>query len=162
LLSDFTEGDTVQVVRIEDEPPVVYAEIIDKGIYLDVQIEILKKLKNIIHVLVDGKVQTIRILLIRNIFVQPAMEVRKIEEPPQSLSLLKKGEEAEVLGISRACRGPQRRRLMDLGIVPGTIISMEMASAGGDPKAYNIRGAMIALREDQAEFIHIQSLKKVS
>ena len=162
LLNDFAEGDIVQVIQIEDEPPSIYAEIISKEIYLNVQIEILKKLKNIIHVLVDGKVQTIPALLTGNIFVQPAIEVRKIEEPPQSLSSLKMGEEGEVLGISRACRGPQRRRLMDLGIVPGTVISMVMTSAGGDPTAYNIRGAMIALREDQADFIHIQSLKKVS
>ena len=49
---------------------------------------------------------------------------------------------------------------MDLGIVPGTVISMAMTSAGGDPKAYNIRGAMIALREDQADFIHIQPVTK--
>jgi Fe2+ transport system protein FeoA len=35
---------------------------------------------------------------------------------------------------------------------------MQMTSAGGDPKAYSIRGAMIALRKDQADFIHIQPL----
>jgi len=161
-LNDFSEGDIVQVIQIEDEPPASYAEIIEKGIFLDTQIEILKKLNKSIHVLVEGKVQTLSALLTGNIFVQRAVDVRKIEEPQQSLSSLKTGEEAEVLGISRACRGPQRRRLMDLGIVPGTVITMAMASAGGDPKAYNIRGAMIALREDQADFIQIQSLNKVS
>jgi DtxR family Mn-dependent transcriptional regulator len=162
LLHDFSEGDILQVVQIEDEPPEVYAKIIAKGIYLDVQIEILKKLKNIIHVLVNGKVQTLSELITNNITAQIAKEAKKIEVPPQSLSSLKTGDQAEVLGISRACRGAQRRRLMDLGIVPGTVISMAMASAGGDPKAYNIRGAMIALREDQAEFVYIQPLKKVS
>jgi len=162
LLNDFSEGDTVQVIQIEDEPPSVYAEIVEKEIYLGVQIEILKMLKNSIHILVDGKVQTLPVLLTRNITVQTVLEDQKIEEPPQSLSSLKTGEEAEVVGISRACRGAQRRRLMDLGIVPGTVISMAMTSAGGDPRAYNIRGAMIALREDQADFVHIQSLEKVS
>ena len=162
LLHDFSEGDILQVVQIEDEPPAVYAKIIAKGIHLDVQIEILKKMKNIIHVLVDGKVQTLTELLTNNITAQIAKEAKKIEEPHQFLSSLKTGEQAEVLGISRACRGAQRRRLMDLGIIPGTVISMAMASAGGDPKAYNIRGAMIALREEQAEFIYIQPLKKVS
>jgi hypothetical protein len=33
---------------------------------------------------------------------------------------------------------------------------MVMPSAGGDPRAYNIRGAMIALRKDQADFIYIK------
>jgi DtxR family Mn-dependent transcriptional regulator len=161
-LNDFSEGDIVQVIQIEDEPPAAYAEIIDKGIYLNVQIEILKKVDNSIHLLVTGKAQTLPVFLAKNITAQTAAEELKIVDPPQSLSSLKTGEEAEVLGISRACRGAQRRRLMDLGIVPGTVISMAMASAGGDPKAFNIRGAMIALREDQSDFIHIQPLKKVS
>jgi DtxR family Mn-dependent transcriptional regulator len=91
-----------------------------------------------------------------NIFVQIAAEEQKVEESPIFLSSLNTGEEAEVTGISRACRGPQRRRLMDLGIVPGTLISMAMTSAGGDPRAYYVRGAMIALRDDQAEFIHVK------
>jgi DtxR family Mn-dependent transcriptional regulator len=161
-LSDFSDGDIIQVIKIEDKPPSAYAEIIEKGIFLDVQIEILKKVKNSIHLLVNGKAQTLPVILAGNITVQLAEEKRMIEEPPHSLSSLKTGEKGEVLGISRACRGAQRRRLMDLGIVPGTVISMTMASAGGDPKAYNIRGALIALREDQADFIHIQPLQKVS
>ena len=161
-LNDFSEGEVVQVIKIEDKPPAEYAEIIDKGIYLNVQIEILKKVNNSIHLLINGNAQTLPVSLTKNITAQTAAEELKIVDPPQSLSILKTGEEGEVLGISRACRGAQRRRLMDLGIVPGTVISMAMASAGGDPKAYNIRGAMIALREDQADFIYIQPLKKVS
>jgi DtxR family Mn-dependent transcriptional regulator len=161
-LTDFSEGDIVKVIKIEDKPPEAYAEIIAEGIFLDVQIEILKKVKNSIHLLINGKAQTLPDFLTGNITVQPTEEEWKIEEPPKALSSLKMGEEGEVLGISRACRGAQRRRLMDLGIVPGTVISMVMPSAGGDPKAYNIRGAMIALREDQADFIYIKPVSKNS
>ena len=57
--------------------------------------------------------------------------------------------------ISRACQGAQRRRLLDLGVVPGTPITREMTSAGGDPAAYRIRGALIALRRSQAVWIHV-------
>lgn len=155
-LSEYSNGDIVQVIQIEDEPPSIYAKIIEKGIYLGVLIEILKKSKHGIHVLVEGKAHTLSTHLTKNIFVKAAPAEQKIEESPQFLSSLKSGEEAEVIGISRACRGAQRRRLMDLGIVPGTSISMAMISAGGDPKAYNVRGAMIALRNDQANFIHIK------
>jgi DtxR family Mn-dependent transcriptional regulator len=156
-IREFSNGDTVQVIQIEDEPPAVYAEIIEMGIYLGVYIEILKKLKNKIHFLVEGKVHSLTEEMSNNIFVQIAAEEQKVEESPIFLSSLKTGEEAEVTGISRACRGPQRRRLMDLGIVPGTLISMAMTSAGGDPRAYYVRGAMIALRDDQADFIHIRA-----
>jgi DtxR family Mn-dependent transcriptional regulator len=159
-LTEFEEGQRVEVVQIEDEPPAIYAEIVKKGIHLQAQFEILKKSNTRMHILNAGNVLTLKVLSARNIFVTIAKEKQQIEEPFVSLSSLKMGEKAEVVGISRACRGTQRRRLMDLGIVPGTLISTEMVSAGGDPKAYNIRGAIIALRDDQAGFVHIQMQKK--
>lgn len=51
--------------------------------------------------------------------------------------------------------GPERRRMMDLGIVPGTVIRAEMRSPMGDPVAYRVRGALIALRQDQARLIEV-------
>lgn len=51
---------------------------------------------------------------------------------------------------------------MDLGIVPGTTISTELSSASGNPKAYNIRGALIALRREQANMVYIQRKETVS
>lgn len=51
--------------------------------------------------------------------------------------------------------GASRRRLMDLGILPGTQLTAEMKSPLGDPTAYRIRGAVIALRRAQAQQIQI-------
>jgi Fe2+ transport system protein FeoA len=50
---------------------------------------------------------------------------------------------------------------MDLGIVPGTVIGAELRSPGGDPTAYDIRGALIALRREQAALINIVRLEEV-
>jgi DtxR family Mn-dependent transcriptional regulator len=66
------------------------------------------------------------------------------------------GGAAEILFVSRACRGLERRRLMDLGIVPGTRIEAVMASPTGDPVAYRIRGTTVAIRRSQAHHIHIR------
>ncbi len=52
-------------------------------------------------------------------------------------------------------QGPERRRMMDLGIIPGTIILAEMGSPLGDPVAYRVRGAMVALRHEQARLVLI-------
>jgi len=49
---------------------------------------------------------------------------------------------------------------MDLGVIPGTIITAKMRSAGGDPTAYDIRGATIGLRNQQAEMIHIRRIEE--
>jgi Fe2+ transport system protein FeoA len=40
-------------------------------------------------------------------------------------------------------------------VVPGTTITAELSSPGGDPVAYRIRGALIALRRQQAAWIEI-------
>ncbi|NIW11337.1 MAG: iron dependent repressor, partial [Gammaproteobacteria bacterium] len=69
---------------------------------------------------------------------------------------LEPGETAEVVRISPACYGLERRRFMDLGILPGTKITNEMRSPTGDPTAYRIRGAVIALRQEQAKLIFVK------
>ena len=51
---------------------------------------------------------------------------------------------------------------MDLGILPGTVIAAEMISAGGDPTAYRIREALIALRSEQARMIQITRRPEVA
>jgi Fe2+ transport system protein FeoA len=71
---------------------------------------------------------------------------------------LKLGQQAKVINISQNCQGAERRRFMDLGILPGTVIEVEMNSPIGDPTAYNIRGALIALRREQTQLINIQEV----
>ncbi|MCP4416523.1 MAG: ferrous iron transport protein A, partial [Chloroflexi bacterium] len=74
----------------------------------------------------------------------------------EPLSQLPLGETAEVLNISPNCRGAERRRFMDLGILPGIAITAEMQSPSGEPTAYRIRDAIIALRQSQASHIRIK------
>ena len=51
----------------------------------------------------------------------------------------------------------ERRRLLDLGILPGTVIETVMRSPLGDPIAYRIRGSVVALRHEQARMIEVQT-----
>ena len=51
---------------------------------------------------------------------------------------------------------------MDLGILPGTLIRAEVTSPIGDPTAYRIRDALIALLAEQAEVIRVQRLPESS
>jgi len=55
-------------------------------------------------------------------------------------------------------QGLERRRLMDLGIVPGTAITAEFRSPMKDPVAYRVRGALVALRHSQASQIMVRSI----
>jgi DtxR family Mn-dependent transcriptional regulator len=61
------------------------------------------------------------------------------------------------VGLSPACRGQERRRLLDLGFVPGTPVEVDMVSPAGDPIAYRERGSVVALRREQADLIRVNS-----
>jgi DtxR family Mn-dependent transcriptional regulator len=90
------------------------------------------------------------------------MELPEQAEPEgrfERLSALGLGSRGRVIGISSACRRAERRRLLDLGIVPGTVIAPEMVSPSGDPTAYRVRGAVIALRREQADLVHIEPMQ---
>ena len=58
------------------------------------------------------------------------------------------GEVAEVVQL--AGNGSQRRHLLDLGLVPGTPVMAVRHSPSGEPTAYAIRGAVVALRQEDA------------
>jgi len=92
--------------------------------------------------------------LARNVTVEPSTEVVGAG-PSRTLAEVQPGDSATVVGIAPGCRGPARRRLLDLGVVPGTVIHARMRSAAGDPVAYDIRGALVALRHEQAAHIRV-------
>ncbi|MEG1742628.1 MAG: FeoA family protein [Clostridia bacterium] len=52
-------------------------------------------------------------------------------------------------------KGDIRGRLQDLGLIEGTQIKFVQKSPLGDPTAYEIRGAIIALRSDDAQKIFV-------
>ena len=71
-----------------------------------------------------------------------------------TLDQLKIGRAATVTKIFST--NAERRRLLDLGILPGTRIENVMPSPLGDPIAYRIRSAVVALRREQAQLIEVE------
>lgn len=66
---------------------------------------------------------------------------------------LRRGQRGEVLTVDTDQN--MRRRLLDLGLIPGTHIERIMDSPAGDPICYSVRGAMIALRTADATRIKV-------
>ena len=48
------------------------------------------------------------------------------------------------------------RRLMELGFLPGSMISAAHSAPGGDPRVFRVDGSEIALRRETAEHIHLR------
>lgn len=71
----------------------------------------------------------------------------------KDLSSLRPGQCAAVQALSAS--GPMRRRLQDIGLIQGTTVECLGASPLGDPAAYLVRGAVIALRGQDAASVQI-------
>lgn len=158
-LSSAPLGRMLRVVHIEDEPAAVYEQLVAVGLQPGVPVRLLEVSPQRVRLTVGGTEQLLAPLIAASVSVAPLAEGKEGGEPSgEPLDALRPGEEGRVVAISRRCRGAERRRLMDLGILPGTIVRAEMRSPNGDPTAYRIRDAFIALRVEQARFIRIERL----
>lgn len=73
-----------------------------------------------------------------------------------SLCDINTGETAEVERLN--IHGAMRRRLLDIGLCPGTRVRCVGKSPMGDPKAYLIRGAVIAIRGCDGKRVIVRGL----
>jgi len=72
-----------------------------------------------------------------------------------SLNFLPLGKTAKVKFLTSD--GIARRRMLDLGLISDTVVEALQKSPSGDPTAYQIRGAVIALRSDEANKIMVEA-----
>jgi len=158
--NNLTEGKYARIIHLEDEPKEVYAQLTALGLYPGMQLKVLQNTKDKIRFLADGNECLLAPVLAANLTVQEVNESEIEAEDIASLASLETDECGIVVGISNAMRGQQRRRMLDFGIVPGTKIYARLKSLQGDPSAFEVRGALIALRKNQSDLIHIKRLKK--
>lgn len=69
------------------------------------------------------------------------------------LSRLTEGQTAAVRQLEQ--EDSMRRRLLDLGMIPGTVVKCLRVAPAGSPVIYEIRGAMVALRIRDAEKVRV-------
>ena len=154
-LAGASPGTTVEVVHLEDEPREMYDALRADGIDLGVRLDVLERGERRVRVHGLGRDWKLDNVVARNVTVRELPAGTRADAPLRTLADLPPGGTATVVGLSPACQGSQRRRLLDLGIVRGTTVEAAFRSAAGDPVAYRIRGAIIALRREQAEWVRI-------
>ena len=72
------------------------------------------------------------------------------------LSAVSPGEQAEITSLNTL--PPMRRRLLELGLIPGTAVRCLFRGPSGDPAAFSVRGAVIALRNRDSRTITVRRL----
>ena len=73
-----------------------------------------------------------------------------------TLNELKKGDKAIIKELK--IEGSMKRRLLDIGLIKNSIVECVLESPLKDPKAYWIRGALIAIRDNDAKTIIIEGV----
>lgn len=156
-LTTKSPGTPLRIVHLEDEPETVYAQLAAIGLRPGMTVLVSEATKERIRFWAEGNEHVLAPIVAANIAVVPLPREEEVETAAEErLSAIGPGETAEVIRIARASRGPERRRLMDLGVLPGTPVTREFTSPSGGVSAYRIRGALIALRDDQAVQIHVR------
>ena len=150
-------GRTVEVLHLEDEPREIYDALLEDGLSPGARLEVVERTDRAVRLRAHGRAWNIDPVNADNVTVRYLAADEAADTSRATLLDAPPGRTVRVASISRACRGSQRRRLLDLGLVPGTAVTPELTSAAGDPVAYRIRGALIALRRAQAGLIWIEA-----
>ena len=145
-----------RIVHLEDEPAIAYEQILATGLRLGQTIRILENTPQR-YILSDGENEyRLAPAVAANVHIAPLPEGNLLPEGAITLNDLKHNQQAEILTLDDAVQGFTRRRFLDLGLTPGTQIYPELINFFGDPRAYRVRGTLIALRHDQAAQIWVK------
>lgn len=71
----------------------------------------------------------------------------------RTLNTLNRGQKGLITKVENI--GLFRRRILDMGFTPGTQVECVRKSPSGNPVAYRVKGAVIALRKEDASLIKI-------
>ncbi len=145
-----------RITHIEDEPDVIYKQILAERLHIASELRVVESNERRVVFHSQGEEYVLAPVVAANITVLALEREEIAEENISRLSSLKDGEKAKIIGISQECRGENRRRLLDLGFVKNTHISIGLESPMKNPKAYLVRDTAIAIRNEQAEFVLIE------
>ncbi|ODS52321.1 MAG: hypothetical protein ABS36_17135 [Acidobacteria bacterium SCN 69-37] len=155
--TSWTPETTGRIVHLEDEPPISFAQIVAEGLRVGQTVRVIERTPTRV-VLTDGENEyRFAPAVAANVFLAPAPAhtaaagvVRLPDLPDHVL--------AEITGLDDRCQGFSRRRMMDLGFTDGARIEPILRTFAGDPRAYRIRGTVVAVRRDQAEHVIVRPL----
>jgi len=157
-LAALEPGEEAVITHLEDEPRELYDRLLEAGLSPRMRVRMVAPVRGGVRIETNGRIVRIDTMAAGNVTVEPHHTPDADASSAETLDDVPDGGAAVLVGISPSCTGVQRRRLLDLGLVPDTRIVSEMASPTGDPTAYRIRGALIALRRDQQRWIRVRDI----
>jgi DtxR family Mn-dependent transcriptional regulator len=144
-----------RIVHLEDEPAIAFAQIVAAGLRVGQTVRVLQTTAERV-LLTDGENEyRLAPAVAANVFLAPAPGLT-LPSGTVPLSDLPNDVPATVVALDDACQGFSRRRLMDLGFTEGASIRPVLKTFAGDPRAYEVRGTIVAVRRDQASHVLVR------
>jgi DtxR family Mn-dependent transcriptional regulator len=156
-LSDQPVGQPAVIVHVEDEPTELFRQIAAAALEPGMRIEVIEASPSQFVIWNGEGEHVLSPVAAGNVFVAP---LPTPAAPVMRLTALAPGSAGRV--VTLRSRGLVRRRLLDLGVTPGAVIERAFTSPFGEPTAYRVRGALIALRAEQADQIEIEPLGRAA
>jgi DtxR family Mn-dependent transcriptional regulator len=143
-----------RIVHVEDEPKPLFVQLVAMGLAAGAKVRIIKREENRILVHSQHLQHILSPLTAAKIMVADA--------PLQTVPLgeLSAGEHGIVDEVDES--GKTLRRLLDIGVVPGSEVEMIRTAPLGDPIELRVRGALISLRQHEANRIWVRKLERAS
>ena len=126
-------GSIVRITHVEDEPEDVYRVLRSAGLRLGIVLEVGDWEDQRLTLHLHPGTCALTALEAANVTVEPSGKLPSDQLPVRPMSSLAIGQRGRVENISPGCLGIERRRLLDLGLVPGTVVSAEMPQPGRRP-----------------------------
>jgi Fe2+ transport system protein FeoA/Mn-dependent DtxR family transcriptional regulator len=160
LLEVAVPGSKLRVVRLDDEPVALLTQLTALGLEPGVDIEVTSLESELLRLRVGANAEP-RVVppgvplsydAARHIFVVPA------PARPVPMGELAVGSRARVVELTGS--GKLQRRMLSMGFVPGSEVTVVRQSPLGDPLQYRVKKASVALRRDEANTLLVQQLGK--
>ena len=151
-------GSVGHITHIEDEPEVIYKQILAENIHIGSFIRVIENNPTRVVFESEGELFRLAPVVAANLTITLLAAEEDAQQDITRLSSLQKSEQGKIIGFSKEIRGESRRRLLDLGFVKGAQVYLDLLNPLGDPNAYAIKGTSIALRKEQADKILIEKI----
>lgn len=147
----YMPGDRLRILRVENEPPVLLAQLVAMGLKPGAEVEIVERQPEHLKVKANEDIFPLATAAAGRVHAVPVpvLPVPLGELPVGSRALV-----AEVKGS-----GKQQRRMLDMGLVPGAEVTVIRTAPLGNPVEYRVKGTAIAMRRKDADNILVEEVR---
>ena len=150
-LPAYMPGDRLRILRVENEPPALLAQLVAMGLKPGAEVEVVERQPEHLTVKVNADILPLATAAAERVHAVPVPVL------PVPLGELPVGSRATVIEVKGG--GKHQRRMLDMGLVPGAEVAVIRTAPLGDPIEYRIKGTAIAMRRTDADSILVEELR---